>query len=182
MFLSLTFAAALVFQGEPVRFEFAKPATLKLSGLDVKIDGTTVPLISGGTVTVETEPFRISQELVQVGDPTGLYTHEYLRPRPSTETKLNIRVGPFVTAKLNCWVLQYTKMDARIHAALFDSKHRLLGTAQCTEQIEYIRLGVIPSISRTLKFDFGSSSLYEKASAIAFVIEETPIPESKTIP
>ena len=87
-----------------------------------------------------------------------------------------------MTAKLDCSVLQYTKMSSKIHAALFDQKHRLLGTATAAEEIEYIRLGVIPTLFRTIEFDFGSSKLYDKATEIVFVVEESAIPNPPNTP
>jgi hypothetical protein len=59
-----------------------------------------------------------------------------------------------LTAFLKRGVSQFVGTEYRISVAVFDADGQLLGTASHDESVQYVRLPVIPTIIREMKFDW----------------------------
>jgi RNA polymerase sigma factor (sigma-70 family) len=80
-----------------------------------------------------------------------------------------------LTATLNAGVLQHTKVDYWIYAAVFDVEGRMLGTASHKEIVEYIRLSATPLMLRKIELDFGISQAFRNAAFVAVTISDPEI-------
>jgi hypothetical protein len=81
-----------------------------------------------------------------------------------------------LTASLHAAVMQHARMDYRVSAAIFDPAGRLLGTAAHTEAVQYIRLGRVPMLLKSIDLDFGVSRAYHQAAYAAVAISDPEVP------
>jgi RNA polymerase sigma factor (sigma-70 family) len=79
-------------------------------------------------------------------------------------------------AKLNAAVVQYTKVDYWIYAAVFDTKGRLLGTASHKEEVQYIRVGATLTCFRDIELDFGVSEDFKAAAYVVVSVSSPDVP------
>ena len=80
----------------------------------------------------------------------------------------------FVTLKAA--VEQYNKTEYRISAAVYDKAGKLIGSASAVEKVEYIRLGVMPTLFRDITFDFGANKDWGRAAWAEFSVNSPNVP------
>lgn len=90
---------------------------------------------------------------------------------------LHFESGSFFSVTVKAAVAQYNKVDYRISCTLFDKDGILLGTAVAVEHVEYVRLGVMPTVSRDIKLDFDPKKNYERAAYAVFSISSPDVPK-----
>jgi hypothetical protein len=82
-----------------------------------------------------------------------------------------------LTATLFAAVTQYARIEYWISVAVFDAAGKLLGTAGHKEAVQYIRLGVIPTMLPNIALDFGISKAFKDAAFVAVAISERDVPK-----
>jgi len=81
-----------------------------------------------------------------------------------------------LTASLHAGIMQYARIDYRVSVAIFDTTGRLLGTAAHTEPVQFIRLGRVPTLLKSIDLDFGVSRAYPDAVYTAVSISDPEVP------
>lgn len=79
-------------------------------------------------------------------------------------------------AVVNASIVQLAKVDYWISLAAFDEGMTFLGAATRQEAINYIRLGIVPTLLPKLEFDFGISKAYRSVARLMVAISERELP------
>ena len=142
--LVLVFGGAKVEDSQTTQIPGAVPLTI---GAAAKIDGG----VQSAPITVDDRKITI----VRIGQ--GTFTLD-------EESRL--------TATFNSGVSHCTETKYWIHAAVFDRRGQLLGTASHEISVSNIRLPVSPTIIHELELDFGISTRFGDASQLVVTIGE----------
>lgn len=184
--LSSIIAGAVFAQGMPadaIAFESGKPMRLKLASVPVPYRGDNLSIVQAGEATVYFETHRLEPKPVMfpLMPPPPVYRGRIYvdwppAPKPAPFPFL-VKFEPRLRANLKLAVAQYNKVEYRIYGAAYDANGRLLGTAVHIEPVEYIRLGLIPTMFRDVVLDFGVSESFAQAKFVAFAVSQPPVPK-----
>lgn len=181
---AFSFAAALgQLHTQRVEIRLEKKVSVGLASQPVEVNGSRLAILGVGDATFRLEPQRLSiiHPPVEASDvPPGLYGYQWNNfPKPEktgSDLKVEVSEGPFLTASVKLSVLQYNKMTYRVSCAVFAKDGTLLGAAAHDERVDYIRLGVIPTLLHEVTFDFGASRDFSRAAYALFAISNPKVP------
>lgn len=181
MVIGSLIVAGLLQAGPLVPIRLGESATVAVASKPIMANGAKFSIFTAGECLLKLEGVRFEPPplpLTPPQTPPGVYgvRWNHLPPPPEPQPAFKAHFGTYLKVTLKASVLQYTKMDYRVCAAVFDKNRRLLGTAQHTETVDYIRLGATPTIFKDIEFDFGNSEAYRQAAFVAFSVSDTPVP------
>ncbi len=181
MALASLVIAGLIQTGPLVPVRIGEPARVDVASRPLSANGAKFSIFRAGECLLKIDGLRIEPAKLPVDLPTtppGVYgvRWNYMPPPPQPQPTFTAERGTFLKVVLKASVLQYTTMDYRVSAAVFDKNRHLLGTAQHVEKVEYVRVGRTPIVLKEIKFDFGNSDAYRQAAFVAFAVSDTPVP------
>lgn len=188
MNVALSLWTAFLFgQGIPegaIKVEFEKPLKIALASNPVEFHGNKLPIVSSSEVQLSfgrlgLRPKPELSKLVRAVQPLFVGSR-WLDDPTRAETDpfpYEPYVEPTLKATLKAAVAQYNRVDYRIFGAVYDAKGKLLGTASAVEKVQYIRLGIMPTVFRDIELDFGASKAFAEAAYVAFAVSDPDVPK-----
>jgi len=120
-------------------------------------------------------------EFIETGARSGTIQHPHDRVTSAVGLRrvmFHLQDGLHLTAQLMPAWFPWKSVDYEIHAAVFDSKGNLLGTARETLSISKAKIsyGSVPrALFDYMELDFGRSRNYQNASHFAIVVSEPQV-------
>lgn len=156
-----------------VKVDFANPVPINLQSVPVSYRGSKLSIVRAGKCSFALEN-RIT--VIEAPEPEpGLYgvtwnrIPETLPPTVTIDSALKVTLSAAIT--------QYNTVDYRLSGAVFDGSGKMLGVSSLVEHVDYVRVGVMPTLFRELTFDFGTSRDYKDAKYAVFTVSNPSVPK-----
>jgi hypothetical protein len=91
------------------------------------------------------------------------------------KAKFHLDSRSHLTAQLSGSITTFDKVEHEIHAAVFDGKGRLLGTAKAACPVERVWVSKVLTETREWPLDFGTSLAYANARSFTLTINEQKV-------